>query len=229
MTSSAPGMGGRISLRRATLSGRYANGAVGGAGSAAAGGQPYDAANDGSPGQSDPNLDDRVTRNPLVAERARYVMSNGIKVLDLGTYTVSHDPSIPSETAQSYGDAAEDGWTSSATNARGESIGATVKLELAGTAASLRRSSADIHIQPCPSTGCTGAGLGNAARGGRFIIYSPAQRSDTPVHEFGHIFGLGHQAVDRTPGAPNSIMGAASNRSVLYSDIERLSGAYGRW
>lgn len=55
-----------------------------------------------------------------------------------------------------------------------------------------------------------------------WILVNPAgQQSTTPIHEFLHYVGLGHQA-----NGTNSMLSYSDNRRIQYSDIERWRNAY---
>ena len=125
------------------------------------------------------------------------------------TITVSYSSGISEETAKAYIAVAMEGWSD---------IGLKLQLVVGN---------GDLHILPCNPTSCTntnsenGGYYGAAERGGTEIYYGTGQRVNTPVHELGHILGLGHRG-----SAPGSIMSYSLSRAVTKSDISRVRKLY---
>jgi hypothetical protein len=160
--------------------------------------------------------DDRVVKNQGIASKVE-TTSDGTKVFNL---QMSYDPSIESVTVQAYADKISSGWTV-ALNYGGQNYRMKVNVNVTGPSRNLQRGD-DIHLTPLTNCrGCIDA-VGAADRGGRMMYYGASQRPDTPVHEMGHIFGLGHQA-----NSAHSIMSYdAGERWLKPEDIMRVYNAY---
>jgi hypothetical protein len=78
-------------------------------------------------------------------------------------------------------------------------------------------------LAACSPSTCTSSAIQGGWTGGntRRLEISPTARTGTRVHEFLHFAGLGHQW-NRT----NSIMSYSATRSLKFTDVERLYGAY---
>jgi hypothetical protein len=161
------------------------------------------------------DFSDDVKLNSMIRSRSSIIEIDGVRVLDLGSYTVSVDSGVNISDAQSYIEAAQRGWTSSAIASDGTVYATSIRLRLVA-----RRG--DFQIAPCTPQICT-TGLGAARLGGSKAYFSATQRWSTPIHEFGHMFGLNHQ-----PLYTLSIMSASLNRSVQLADLTKLHNSYSR-
>jgi hypothetical protein len=161
------------------------------------------------------DFSDEVQTNSTVARRSTAITIDAVKVVDLGSYTVSADAAIPTKDAQAYVDIAQRGWSHSSIDTDGTVIATSLRLRLVSTAG-------DFRLKPCIPLICT-SGLGAADLGGSVAYLSSSQRANTPIHEFGHMFGLQHQWA-----GTRSIMSAASDRAVQMNDLKRIVQTYQR-
>jgi uncharacterized Zn-binding protein involved in type VI secretion len=166
-------------------------------------------------GFEDNDFSDEVLANRLIRRGMTATKIDGVKALHLGDYTVSADPSLDPAAVRSYVETAQRGWTVSGIDSDGTVYATSIRLRLVAR-------NGNFKLMPCVPNICT-TGLGAADLGGTIACYSASQRVNTPVHEFGHMFGLGHQS----PWT-YSIMSNSLSRSVQVSDIKRLFNTYQR-
>lgn len=159
------------------------------------------------------DFDDRVEHNWRLLGKVRVTQSENGSTLQLGPFTLEYS-GVSREVASSYIVDAESQWTTVTSGPNGETL--RVQLSL-----SLTEDSGDFELAPCTIKVC-GLAAGAAQRAGSKIFFRPHPPRGTPGHEFGHIFGLGHQREGTL-----SIMSSHYNRSVQYSDAKRLMDFYG--
>ncbi|NJR43973.1 hypothetical protein HC761_00380 [bacterium] len=140
---------------------------------------------------------------------------DGVKVLDMGEYTLSTDGTVAQSDAQNYVEVAQAYWTRSHVGEDGTVYATSIRLKLVA-------SRGDFRLTACIPSICT-TGLGAADLGGRNAYFSANQRKDTPAHEFGHMLGLNHQSA-----STQSIMSRSNERAVQLQDVSRIVNAYGR-
>jgi hypothetical protein len=203
-------VGGSVSY---LAGGKFGNGAATGAFQMAV--SLAQSAGEREDGFEENDYSDEVETNSMVKRRSTTITIDGVKVVDFGSYTVSADSSISTAVAQAYIDMAQRGWTQSFVDSDGTVLATSLRLRLVSTRS-------DFQLKPCTPSICT-FGLGAADVGGTVAYVSSGQRFNTPIHEFGHMLGLQHQA-------PNtrSIMSSAIDRAVQLNDSKRLIQKYER-
>ncbi|HET9033057.1 MAG TPA: RHS repeat-associated core domain-containing protein [Dokdonella sp.] len=207
-------IGGTVS--RAT-GGKFANGAITSAFQFAMGRAVArsDASNEGGADQGDD-----FYANLRLKPRVVTTSVDGNKTLDFGVTTFAWDPAIPNELAEWYISTAVSGWNTTVSDGQ-TTYTAKIRVVLIGHIDSLANSNTDFYLTNCVPSACT-YGLGAADPGGRNLYYSSTGYPDTPVHEFGHIFGF----VKNRAAGLNSIMSNDRPRYITPSDISILYDGY---